>query len=171
MTDTSERHRQFRVRSNRNAFLEAARPTAYAMVNGFLVQHWAMSSALQMRPAKLLVFLTIVMATVQRTMRHDALPDELRGVAPMARSFINFSTRRAIAEATGLPRENVRRIVDELTKEGLLVTDARGRIANKGQILAKPGVLSALQVMLAEQARTADELIATGALEVSGIPT
>jgi len=170
LTDAGEKHRRLRVRTNPNAFLEAARPTAYAMVNGFLVQHWAMSSALQMRPAKLLVFLTIVMATVQRTMRHDALPDDLRGVAPMARTFINYSTRRAIAEATGLPRENVRRIVDELTKEGLLITDARGRIANRGQILARPGVVTALQLMLEEQARIADALIATGALEVSGNP-
>jgi DNA-binding IclR family transcriptional regulator len=44
----------------------------------------------------------------------------------MARTFINYSTRRAIAEATGLPRENVRRTIDELTNEGLLITDDRG---------------------------------------------
>lgn len=138
------------------------------MVNSFLAQHWAMSSALQMRPAKLLVFLTIVTATVQRTMRHDALPEDLRGIVPMARTFINYTTRRAIAEATGLPRENVRRIVDELMKEGLLITDARGRIANKGQILARPGVVGALQAMLEEQAKVADMLLAMGALDIKG---
>jgi biotin operon repressor len=154
------------VRINMPRFLESARPASYAMVNSFLAQHWALSTTLQMRPAKLLVFLTIVAATVQRTMRQDALPDELRGLATMSRDFINYSTRRAIAEATGMPRENVRRLIDELMKDGLLITDARGRIANKGQILARPGVVAALQTLLEEQAKVAEVLLATAALEV-----
>jgi hypothetical protein len=62
----------------------------------------------------------------------------------------------------------VRRIVDELIKEDLLITDARGRIANKGQILAKPGVLDAIQALLEEHAKVTEVLLANGALELTG---
>jgi hypothetical protein len=167
VSDNPENAPRAHVRTNLAGFLEAARPASYAMVNSFLAQHWALSSTLQMRPAKLIVFLTIVTATVQRTMRQDALPDDLRGLATMPRDYINYSTRRAIAEATGLPRENVRRIVDELMHEDLLITDARGRIANKGQILARPGVVAALKTLLEEQAKVTEVLLATGALVLS----
>jgi hypothetical protein len=153
-----------RVRTNGDAFVEAARPASYAMVNGFLAQHWILASTLQMRPAKLLVFLTILTATVQRTMRHQHLPDELRGLSQLPRDYINYTTRRSLAEATGLPRENVRRIVAELMEDNLLITDAKGRVANKGQILARPGVVAALQKMLEEQAKVTDILLQSGAL-------
>lgn len=166
MTEMILKRQRSTVRTSPAGFLEAARPAAYAMVNCFLAQHWTLGSTLRMRPAKLLVFLTIVTATVQRTMRQDALPDDLRGLATMSRDYINYSTRRAIAESTGLPRENVRRIVEELMAEGLLITDARGRIANKGQIMARPGVVAALQTMLEEQAKLAETLFATGALDI-----
>jgi hypothetical protein len=157
------------VRVNEAALLAAARPAGYAMVNSFLTQHWALTQALQMRPAKLLVFLKIVTATVQRTMRQNQLPDVLRGLERMPRDFINYTTRRSIAAATGLPRENVRRLVDELMKEDLLITDARGRIANKGQILARPGVVEGLLALLEEQAKVAELLLASGALEICDV--
>jgi hypothetical protein len=43
-----------------------------------------------------------------------------------------------------------------------------GRIVNKGQILARPGVVAALQKMLEQQAKVTEVLLATGALEIKG---
>lgn len=117
-----------------------------------------------MRPAKLLVFLVIVTAAVQRLMRDPGLPGELRSTARMPRSNIGYISRRAIAAATGLPRENVRRIVAELLAEGRLITGPRGALANRGGLMEAAEVIEALRRLLAEHARTSDTLRDLGVL-------
>jgi hypothetical protein len=51
-------------------------PASYALVNAFLAQHAILSEALEMRPAKLLVYLVICAAAVQRVLRDPALPED-----------------------------------------------------------------------------------------------
>lgn len=148
------------------AFAAAARPASYALVNGFLAQHAILSEALAMKPAKMVVFLTICTVAVQRVIRDPALPEDWRGTARMPRSVIGYISRRGIAAATGLPRENVRRIVDELLAEGRLLTGPRGAVANKGGLLESQRLLDALQQMLAEHARTGQQLADAGVLKV-----
>jgi hypothetical protein len=148
------------------AFATAARPASYALVNGFLAQHAILSEALAMKPAKMIVYLTICTAAVQRVIRDPALPEGWRGTARMPRSVIGYISRRGIAEATGLPRENVRRIVDELLAEGRLLTGPRGAVANKGGLLESQLLLDALQRLLAEHARTGQRLVDAGVLSI-----
>jgi hypothetical protein len=117
-----------------------------------------------MRPAKLLVFLVINIASVQRVMRDPAFPDGWRGTTQLPPDVIGYVSRRAIAAATGLPRENVRRIVAELIAEDRLWIGPRGTVANRAGILESQPVIDALQAMLVEHARITQMMIDAGAV-------
>jgi hypothetical protein len=146
--------------------LEAlARPAAYRMTNSFLRQHDVYARHLEMRPNKLLVYLVIVVATVQRLMR-GGLPPHWMGTTPMNRSIIGFISRRGIAGATGLPRENVRRIFDELADEDRLIFGPRGSVANKGGVMERPETMPILVELAQEIAASAELLIRLGILEM-----
>jgi hypothetical protein len=159
--------RQNTLSADQAAFAAAARSASYALVNGFLAQHAILSDALGMRPAKLLVYLTICTAAVQRLIRDPDLPEDWRGTARMPRAVIGYISRRGLAAATGLPRENVRRIVDELLAEDRLLIGPRGAVANKGGLLENQRLLAALQQLLAEHARTGQQLADAGVLDVA----
>jgi hypothetical protein len=163
MTDAAAETTSLVLRRDR---LEAlARPAAYRMTNSFLRQHDIYTRHLVMRPNKLLVYLVIVVATVQRLMR-GGLPPHWLGTTRMNRSIVGFISRRGIAGATGLPRENVRRIVDELADEDRLIFGPRGSIANKGGVMERPETMPILFELAQEIAASAELLIRLGILEV-----
>jgi hypothetical protein len=166
MTDDTPETTSLVLRRDR---LEAlARPAAYRMTNSFLRQHDVYTRHLGMRPNKLLVYLVIVVATVQRLMR-GGLPPHWLGTAPMNRSIVGFISRRGIAAATGLPRENVRRIVEELAGEEKLIFGPRGSLANKGGLMERPETMPILVELAQEIAASAELLIRLGILEVSDV--
>lgn len=140
-------------------FYGAARIAGYQMANSFVNQHRILSNALNMKPTKMLVFMTVVTATVQKFMRQREFPTALAGTEPLSRDFIGYISRRAIAEATGLPRETVRRVIIDLEKDGLLVFGPNGSVANKGQILARPEIVESLRLLSHEISATAEKLI------------
>jgi hypothetical protein len=146
---------------------EALRPASFALVNDFLARHAVMSAALEMRPAKLLVFLVIATAAVQKVLRDPELPDEWRGTKRMPRAVIGYISRRAIAEATGLPRENVRRIVNELIAEDRLLIGPRGGVANKGGLLESQRIVASLHDQLSVTARTVQALLDAGVMTIT----
>jgi hypothetical protein len=150
----------------RDRLLAEARPVGYLLTNSFLSQHSIISKALVMRPTKLLVYLTIVVAAVQKLMRKPDLSSNLHGVLPMPRAMIGYISRRAVAASTSLPRENIRRLIDELLLEDKLITDGRGAVANRGQILSKPEIVAGLQQLVFEIANVAEKLIEAGVIEV-----
>jgi hypothetical protein len=164
MTDAAAEITSLVLRRDR---LEAlARPAAYRMTNSFLRQHDVYTRHLGMRPNKLLVYLVIVVATVQRLMR-GGLPPHWLGTRRMNRSIVGFISRRGIAGATGLPRENVRRIVAELAGEDRLIFGPRGSIANKGGVMERPETMAILVEMAQEIAASAEMLIRLGILELT----
>jgi hypothetical protein len=140
-------------------FYETARLAGYQLANSFVRQHMILSNALKMKPAKMLVFMTIVTATVQKFMRQHDFPTELAGTQALAREHIGYISRRATAEATGLPRETVRRAIIDLDADGMLVFGPRGSVANKGQILARPEVVEGLRLLTHEASATATKLV------------
>jgi hypothetical protein len=146
-----------------------ARPAAYRMTNSFLRQHDAFSRHLGMRPNKLLVYLVIVVATVQRLMR-GGLPPHWLGTARMNRGVVGFISRRGIAGATGLPRENVRRIVDELAAEDRLIFGPRGAVANKGGVMERSETMPILVDVAHEIAASAELLIRLGIIVIEESP-
>lgn len=146
--------------------LEAlARPAAYRMTNSFLRQHDVYTRHLGMRPNKLLVYLVILVASVQRLMR-GGLPPHWLGTMRMHRGVVGYISRRAISGATGLPRENVRRIVDELAVEDRLIFGPRNSIANKGGVMERPETMPLLVELAQEIASSAELLIRLGILEL-----
>jgi biotin operon repressor len=147
-------------------FREAARLAGYQLANSFVAQHMILSAALNMKPVKMLVFMTIATATVQKFMRQREIPDELVGTQRLSRDFIGYISRRAIASATGIPRETVRRAILELENDGLLISGPNGSVANKGQILDRPEIVEALRLLTQEISSSAEKLVNLDILQI-----
>lgn len=143
-----------------------ARVIGYELVNGFLGRFNVLNAALAMSPSKMLVFLTIATATVQRFMRQRAIPDTLHGKERLPKDVIGYISRRAIAQATGLPRETVRRIVIELMDEGLLITGPNGGVANKGGLLSRPEIADCIVELAHLLVPQIQILLKTGAIRM-----
>lgn len=81
----------------------------------------------------ILVYLTVAAASTTRLLRDPSLLAELAGgVLP---DFLHKPTSgRAVAEATGLARETVRRRIDALVASGRLARDSRGVRTISGSI-------------------------------------
>lgn len=75
----------------------------------------------------ILIYWSVVVASVGRYLRND---DQLKliesGGGPLPPEEHHPVSARAIAEATGLPRETVRRKIAALVAEGFLAQDSRG---------------------------------------------
>ena len=72
---------------------------------------------------------------------------------------------RAVAEATGMPRETVRRMLVELVAEGLLVRRTQGRVSVASP-LTDPGMTRLLRSLVDEQVRVLERLRQLGVLQV-----
>jgi biotin operon repressor len=151
---------------NDDNFREFARLAGYQMANSFVAQHMILSAALNMKPVKMLVFMTIATATVQKFMRQREIPDELGGTQRLSRDFIGYISRRAIASATGLPRETVRRAIIDLENDGLLITGPNGSVANKGQILDRPEIVEGLRLLTHEISSSTEKLMNLNIVEI-----
>ena len=153
---------------NKDRLVARARPTGYLLVNTFLSLHEIIRGVLSLPPAKVLVFLTIVVGTVQKLMRKTELPAYLNGTAPIPRAMFGYISRRRIAASTGLPRENVRRIVDEFLLHNMLITNSRGAVANtnRGELMSRPEVIVGIEHLVREIALVAEKLIEAGVIEV-----
>lgn len=152
---------------NRTQFAAEARPTAYAAANGFLALHAIVSATFAMPPAKLLLYVTIMMAAVQRVMRGNELPEDLRDTTPLPDEHVRYISRRALAAATGMSRETVRRMVIELLAEGLLTEGPRGGLAARAGLLAQPHVTKGLAALVTEYCAIANRMMKLGVLEAS----
>jgi hypothetical protein len=119
-----------------------------------------------MRPAKLLVYLVITAATAQKVMREPGASDEFRAGAIIAPEKLGQISRRAIATATGIPNENVRRIVNELIAEGLVMLGPSRGVRNTGGNLRNVRLVDALKQLFAEHLRTQQIFLDSHAVEV-----
>jgi hypothetical protein len=72
----------------------------------------------------ILIYWSVVVASVGRYLRNDDLI--VTGGRPLPEEEHHPVSARAIAEATGLPRETVRRKIAALVAEGYLAQDSRG---------------------------------------------
>ena len=159
--------RQRPVISDAGNFDAELRTLSYAMVNSFVAQHAIITEAVAMRPAKLIVYLSIIAATVQKVMRAPTPSEAFRAAAKIAPDNFGYISRRAIAAATGLPNENVRRLVNELIADGLVTVGPSGGVRNTGGNLQNARVLAALKQLFAEHLRLHQIFLDAGAVEIN----
>ena len=74
----------------------------------------------------ILIYWSVAIASVGRFLRSDDLITLIESGGPLPEEDHHPVSARAIAEATGLPRETVRRKIAHLVADGHLVQDARG---------------------------------------------
>lgn len=142
------------------------RVAMFGIANMFLATQRAFSSTeTQTTPSELLIYLTICVANVQRLMRERSIPDGFTATAILPREWVVPISRNAIASATGLPRETVRRQVAGMIKRGLLVEDERGGVTPPPGVIVTFGLEPLLEPLLTEFARTAEQLLRIGVIE------
>jgi hypothetical protein len=106
---------------------------AFALVNHYIAMHRALADHLELPPVELLILIATTTGNAQRAARPEALPELLRGSEPLPVELVVPVSRRAIARMTGIPKETVRRHVDDMIKRGIL-------LAMPGGVRTRPGL-------------------------------
>ncbi len=146
------------VRVDPDALDNQARLASYAMINSFLTQQRILTDDLGLKPLPAMIYLTIAMASIQRFARRPALHRAYPGMAPLPAAERGAISRRALAEATGLPRETVRRVVNELIEAGYVAdTGARG-VTSVVSELAPEKTHRCIRTLAGELARLFEEM-------------
>ena len=73
-----------------------------------------------------LIYWSVALASIGRFLRNDDLTALIENRGPLPEDAHHPVSARAIAEATGLPRETVRRKIAALVASGHLAQDSRG---------------------------------------------
>jgi biotin operon repressor len=130
-----------------DSILPNARAIGYVVTVNFVDEYSSINSAFgDMRPAKLMIYLAVVLSTVQKQMR-DPTAEQL-GTQSFEDADCGMISRRAIAESTGIPRENVRRIVKELIDEGRIIEASRGYLRQPAGFMQSPGIVEGTKNLL-----------------------
>lgn len=138
----------------------------FGLSNLFLAIHRAFQSTdIEINPTELQIYLTVAVANVQKLMRERQIPEEFSGTDILPREWVVPISRNAIASATGLPRETVRRVVQKMIARGLLIDDPRGGVTPPVGMVEKLGIGHLLEPIMTEFTRTAEMLIRQGVIE------
>jgi DNA-binding MarR family transcriptional regulator len=119
-----------------------------------------------LRPAELLVFDTIALASVQktfRTVRH--LGANTSDLQPTDEGNGTISRRR-VAETTGLPRATVGRILDRLKARGMVSEVGRGRLQVPVGVVMQGEFACDLEDMFAPIILMMDQFVRLGIVQV-----
>ena len=140
------------------------RASAYAMLNCWLNQQRILMDALNMNLTELTIFLTVNVAGIQRLVRLPEIPEPYRGYEALPEPLVGTISRRAIAEATGLPRETVRRTVNALIRRGHLIAAGRHAVTTARGTVRHERTEHVPAMLAAEVQRMLDELARLGVL-------
>lgn len=115
------------VKFDEARFEETWRTSTYLIYNCMLSLQLASQRIHKTDPSEYLIFSVVACGNLQREMRQRPLREGV--LDPVADNDANVPmSRRRIAEATGLPRETVRRAVQKLMDRGLLMESSDGYI-------------------------------------------
>ncbi|WP_374143037.1 hypothetical protein [Sphingomonas sp.] len=143
------------------------RVAMFGIANLFLSTERAFTSGtVPISPSELLIYLTVCVANVQKLMRERTIPDQFTATSILPREWVVPISRNAIASATGLPRETVRRQVEKMIKRGLLIEDCRGGVTPPAGVIDLLGLGPMLAPLLAEFTKTAEQLARIGVIEI-----
>lgn len=155
-----------RVVTNQAKIGENWRVAVSSLQNLFLTMHRTLSAAIPVGPTELLIYATVSTANVQRLMRERAIPEPFAGTAILPREWVVPISRNAIATASGLPRETVRRHVARMIEAGLLIEDSRGGVTLPEGVIQDRQLEPFLEGMLTIYARSAEELLRSGVIRI-----
>ena len=136
------------------------------LANLFLAMHRTLSTPMALGPTELLIYVTIAVANVQKLMRERSIPPGYGATDILPREWVVPISRNAIASASGLPRETVRRHVARMIVSGLLIEDERGGVTTAVGMIQDQGLEPLLEALLAEFTRTTEGLLRSGVIEV-----
>lgn len=134
------------------------RATAYAIGNCFVNQQRAWMEILRMDPTTMLVYMIVALAAVQKVARQSEIPESMRGSEPLPQHLVGTISRRAVASASGIPRETVRRIIENLLKEGRLITAGRNAVRVARDNARREGFVHVPAMLLPDILRMFEEL-------------
>jgi hypothetical protein len=160
-TDLRQSEAPARLRFAAERLTEHGTLALFQIERHFLEESHLLSGDQRLDPAMVLIAATVGVGTIERSMR-DAATRRARG-GDVPAPAIRPMSRRAIAVATGLPRETVRRRVKRLVELGILAEDNRGVTCadNLG-----PDKMSRIARLLAHQAAIANIFLAEGLFEL-----
>ena len=145
---------------NLNAKLRFA---GYHLVNHFLNAARELRQMNDVDPASILILLTIRVASIQRTLRKPGESEIDQGDDAIAPHHFQPISRRAVAEATGLPRESVRRKINEMIKKGLILEEGAGVLTMN--VVTDPVIASQIRQLAAGHVQVTNLLTAEGILK------
>lgn len=137
---------------------EALRLSGYLVANQFLATSAALRDAFGLGHEDVLIVLTVALGNVQRMLRNPDPEGLAVSTALVEQDRIIPVSRRAVARATGLPRETVRRRTNALVASGHLLEWNQGLRTARRLVLAAP-IREAIHAMLELAAGTARALL------------
>jgi hypothetical protein len=155
-----------RIASNPLKMAENWRVAMSALTNLFLTTHRTLAQATPGGPTELLIYVTVSVANVQKLMRERCIPAGFAATEVLPREWVVPISRNAIATASGLPRETVRRHVARMIETGLLIEDPRGGVTLPIGVIKDRGLEPLLEALLTDFARSAEALLRIGVIEI-----
>jgi hypothetical protein len=140
------------------------RRAAYTLLNHYMTMHQVIAEHLRLPPVEQLILIATTTGNVQRVLRPDAIPDAVRGRAPLSAGLVVPMSRRAISRVTGIPTETVRRHVARMVARGVLRSTPGGVLAPSR--LAEDWALAAVLRLVESHATCTERLVSLGALSL-----
>jgi hypothetical protein len=162
MTRRTDGAARYRVSVSAGATQRELRMCGFALLHQYLAMHLVIADHLELQPVELLILIATTTGNVQRAVSPDALPEVLRGSAPLPPELIVPMSRRAISRMTGIPKETVRRHVDSMVERGILLSMPGGVRARPG--LADRTAMTAILRVVELHAACTEQLIKLGAI-------
>jgi hypothetical protein len=138
----------------------------FALTNLFLSMHRSFTGHEGSSPTFVLIYATVSVGNIQKLMRQRVIPEEFSATATLPREHVIPMSRSAIAAATGLPRETVRRHVAQMIESHMLVEDPRGGVTVVPGAIQSRNLEPLLESLVTEFSRTAEALLRAQVIEV-----
>ena len=130
----------------------------YHVMNVYLETARQMHESTGLDPASVLIMATIYNASIQRTLRARDGESIHRGQESIDPAHFHAISRRAVAEATGLSRELVRRKINAMIESGLVMEDGDG--VKTMNVVSNPTVANSVRKLVLTHLNTTNHLIA-----------
>lgn len=134
------------------------RATAYSICNCFVNQQRIWMETMRMDASTLLVYMIVALAGIQKLVRLGEIPELLSGFEPLPQELVGAISRRAVASASGMPRETVRRIIAELLESGRLIKSGRNAVRVARDNARSEGFIHVPSLLLTEILKMINEL-------------